>query len=105
LGAPLPDDVARALNAAIQAQDAAKVQQILDPRVLLQVSINPESRVKVARGPAAATIQQAGFVPTLIKVVNDSTVTKALNVSSPQAGPVYGGPGRQSRRSEERRVG
>src|SRR5262245_25598801 len=69
LGSPLPADVAKALDAAVQARDAARVQQILDPRVLLQVTLNPESRVKVARGPAPATIQQAGFMPALVKVV------------------------------------
>src|SRR5262249_22257641 len=74
LGAPLPDETATPLKAAIQARDVKKIQELLDPRALVQVSINPEARVKVARGPAPATIQQAGFVPFLIKVVNDSTV-------------------------------
>ncbi|MFO0848510.1 MAG: CehA/McbA family metallohydrolase [Gemmataceae bacterium] len=97
LGAPLPADTAAALTAAVDARDARKVQELLDPRVLFVVSINPESRVKVARGPGSATIQQAGYVPVLVKVVNDSTVTKPLRVLSPQAGPRYGGPGRNNR--------
>src|SRR4051794_23013837 len=71
LGAPLPEDAAKELQAAIDAKDARKVQQVLDPRVLFVVSLSPESRVKVARGPAEATLQQAGFVPALVKVVND----------------------------------
>jgi hypothetical protein len=97
LGTPLAEGTAKALGAAITARDAGKIQETLDPLVLLQVSINPESRVKVARGPAAAKLQQAGFVPYIVKVVNDSTVTKQLAVSSPQAGPVYGGPFRNNR--------
>ena len=54
LGAPLPADAAKALAKAIEAKDAKKVQEVLDPHVLFVVTINPESRVKVARGPAEA---------------------------------------------------
>src|SRR5262249_34719710 len=89
LGTPLPADVNKDLNAAIAARQARKIQQILDPRALLQVTINPESRVKVAHGPAGATAQQAGWMPALVKIVNDSTVKKPLHASSPQAGDVH----------------
>jgi hypothetical protein len=86
LGTPLPESVAKDLNDAVAARDAKKIQQILDSRALLQVTINPESRVKAAKGPGSTTIQQSGWTPVLVKVVNDSTVKKALNVSSAQAG-------------------
>src|SRR5687767_5945086 len=56
LGTPLPKETADALAAAAEAKDAKKIQELLDPRVLLAVHINPESRVKVARGPAEAAI-------------------------------------------------
>src|SRR5262245_32648744 len=69
LGAPLPEETTKPLQEAAKAPDAAKMQQLLDPHVLVQVTINPESRVKVARGPAAAALQQGGFTPVLIKVV------------------------------------
>jgi hypothetical protein len=88
LGAALPADVQKQLTVAVEAKDAKKVQEILDPRVLLQVTINPESRVKVARGPADATAQQSGWTPALIKVVNDSTVKAPLQVTSAQAGAI-----------------
>ena len=55
LGTPLPADVATALSEAVAAQDAKKLQQLLDPRALLQVTINPESRVKVATGPGSTS--------------------------------------------------
>ena len=93
LGAPLPAQTAAALHAAIKGRDARKIQELLDPQVLVVVTLNPESRVKAARGPAAVTLQQGGFVPLLIKVVNDSTVQKALHITSPQAGPVFSGGG------------
>jgi hypothetical protein len=58
---------------------------------LFVVSLNAESRVKVQRGPANARLPQAGYTPVLVKVVNESTVTKQLQIDSPQAGPVYAG--------------
>jgi hypothetical protein len=89
LGAPLPAPTSTNLQAAIKARDAATIQKLLDPQVLLLVTLNPEARVKVARGPAEATLQQGGYVPVLVKVVNDSTVQKPLNILSPQAGRFY----------------
>jgi len=46
--------------------------------------------VKVARGPRSSRSPDA-IVPVIVKVVNDSTVTKALRLTSPQAGPIYSG--------------
>jgi hypothetical protein len=59
--------------------------------VLLAVHINPEARVKVARGPAPAALQQAGYTPVLVKIVNESRGTQRLRIGSPQSGPVYAG--------------
>jgi hypothetical protein len=91
LGAPLPPATRKALQVACAARDAAAIQRLLDPHALLVVSINPEARVKVARGPAKAVLQQAGYTPFLVKVINDSTVTRGLRIRSPQAGPPYAG--------------
>jgi hypothetical protein len=91
LGNPLPADTAKALAAAAEARDAAKLQQLLDPHVLIVVTLNPEARVKAARGPAKVALQQSGYVPVIIKVQNDSTVTRPLRIGSPQAGPIYSG--------------
>lgn len=92
LGHPLPDDVARAMRPLMETEDAAGIQKQLDPQVLFVVSINPELRVKVARGPADSILQQAAYTPVLIKVMNEATVTRPLRMDSPQAGPVYAGP-------------
>jgi hypothetical protein len=91
LGAPLPADLRAGLAKAGEARDAARLQALLDARVLLTVHINPEARVKVARGPAAAVLQQAGYTPVLVKIVNESRGTQRLRIGSPQAGPVYAG--------------
>jgi hypothetical protein len=91
LGAPLAADFRAAVKKAADARDDQKIQQLLDPRVLLLVSINPESRVKVGRGPAPAQLQQAGYTPVLVKVINDSRGTQRLRIGSPQSGPVFAG--------------
>ena len=91
LGAPLPASKADSLRDATRAKDSASIQRLLDSDVLLEVSINPEARVKVRRGPASVPLQQAGYTPVLVKVVNASTVTKRLRIVSPQSGPVYAG--------------
>ena len=89
LGAPL--ESARDLEAAARDRDSDKLQGLLDPRVLLLVTINPESRVKVQRGPAKARLQQAGFTPVLVKIINQGAVSAELRPVSPQAGQVYAG--------------
>jgi len=91
LGAPLPDAAVAALENAGANRDASGLQNCLDPHVLLTVSINPEERVKVARGPAPAMLQQGGYTPILVKVVNQAATTKTLRISSPQSGPVTAG--------------
>jgi hypothetical protein len=97
LGTPLPKDVAKDLAAAVEKQDAGEIQKLLDDRVLFVVSINPEARVKVAAGPAAPTLQQAGWTPVLVKVTNEAALKKRLSVGSSLSGPVYSGAGRQER--------
>ena len=59
--------------------------------MLLVVGINPEERVKVDRGPAPATLQQGGYTPVLVKVINEAGATKPLRITSPQSGPIVAG--------------
>jgi hypothetical protein len=91
MGAALPVDVRKSLAEAAAKPDGDRLQQILDERALFIVELNPESRVKVRRGPAIALLQQGGYTPVIVKVINLSTVTKELRVTSPQAGQVYAG--------------
>ncbi len=89
LGAPIAG--ADRLQKAVTDQDADALQNQLDRQVLLQVHINPESRVKVARGPATAELTQSAHTPFLVKIHNEADVTSRLRISSPQAGKVYAG--------------
>src|SRR5688572_341401 len=91
LGKPLPAEATNAIALAARDRDHARLQTLLDPHVLLIVAINPESRVKVMRGPSTATLQQGGYTPVVVKVINESTITKRLRIVSTQAGPVYAG--------------
>lgn len=89
LGHPLSAETKAALEKAGQHKDDAAVirgvQEALDPYCLLSVNINPESRVKVAAGPAKAELVENGWRQFLVKVHNEAGVTAELRGSSPQA--------------------
>ncbi len=84
----LPSEVEReiaGLAAAADREESLKsIQRSLDALCLVGITINPESRVKVARGPADAVLGKDRDVFFLIKVHNEGGVTSALSVSGPQ---------------------
>jgi hypothetical protein len=90
LRAPLPAATTKELQLLLAAPGkdpeaaATRMQQLLDAHCLISVSINPESRVKAARGPARAELVRDRPVFALVKVHNDAGVTHALTVSGPQ---------------------
>lgn len=92
-GTPLQPAERQALEQALKSEDDAKlvagVQAVFDKLCLLAVNINPESRVKVAPGPANPALVEQGWSQFLVKVHNEAGVTAELKVSSPQAGEVY----------------
>ncbi|HMC90476.1 MAG TPA: hypothetical protein VKI17_13060 [Gemmataceae bacterium] len=90
LKAPLPLDASNELRALLKEASkdpqaaAEKMQKLLDARCLIGVTINPESRVKAARGPAEAILEAGRTVTVLVKVQNDAGVTHPLKVAGPQ---------------------
>jgi hypothetical protein len=90
LNHPVPKTTIAALERVLRdAQpdpDAAskKVQDLLDQYCLVNVTINPESRVKAARGPAAAALVAGRETVVLVKVHNEAGVTHALRVGGPE---------------------
>jgi len=100
VGTPFPAETRRALQTAGRARDARKIQELLDRQVLFVIHLNPEVRVKVTRGPAPAILQQSGFTPFLVKVLNESTSTLPIRITSPQSGPVYAGVAKLSMQRE-----
>jgi hypothetical protein len=92
LKVPLTEEAAKELQALLRdgAKDGEapkKIQKILDRRCLFGVTINPESRVKAARGSLSGQLvrDQPNYV--LVKVHNDAGVTAALKVEGPELRP------------------
>jgi hypothetical protein len=93
LGAPLSPDRQAALDHASKESDYVKasdeISKALDALCVAQVTINPESRVKVQRGGAKPELAQYGWRIFLVKVVNEAGVTAKLRCTSPNADPLY----------------
>ncbi len=79
----------KAFNDTDAAQASAEIQNVLDKYCLVDVHINPESRVKVTQGPAKAELLEQGWRSFLVKVRNEAGVTAQLKAESPNALPVY----------------
>ena len=62
---------------------------ILDRRCLFEVRINPEARVSVSRGQAAARLVEQGWRCFLVKVTNQAELLVPVLAESPQARSVY----------------
>jgi len=94
LGSPLAEDKRAALEKAAGAGDDAAlvkaIQGAFDPLCLLYVDINPESRVKVAPGPAQPELLESGWRIFLVKVQNEAGVTAELKAASPNAKALAG---------------
>ena len=89
LGAPLPPDHQRELEAAFKMTDEASaamsIQRVLDCHCLVGVEVNPQMRVKVAPGPARAELVEHGWRQFLVKVHNQAGTTAVLRGISSQA--------------------
>jgi hypothetical protein len=89
IGAPLAADDRQAIEAAMRETDQARatgaIEQVLDRYVLLNVDINPESRVHTTQGRARPEVVQNGWRTFLVKVHNAAGVTAPLKVESDQA--------------------
>lgn len=92
-GQPIAHNDKEGINTAFADADperaVAQAEAILDKYVLVEVTINPESRVDVKRGQAPADLIQDGTRLFLVKVVNEAGVTAPLDVTSPNSGAVY----------------
>ena len=92
LGQPLTQQQQQTLDAAVAESDdnlaTNAIQKLFDSMALAMVHINPEQRVKVDRGPAAAQLHQSGWTLFLLKVHNEPGINPQLNATSPNAVPV-----------------
>ena len=85
VGSPLSENDKEQLDRARTAED---VSAILDSKCIVEIVINPESRVKVGNLSAIANLVEKGWSSHLIKVVNEAGVTAPLQVTSEQALPL-----------------
>ncbi|HRI16851.1 MAG TPA: CehA/McbA family metallohydrolase, partial [Verrucomicrobiota bacterium] len=100
-GAPLTESqlagVESALRETTPALAVAKLDAVLAPRTLLNVTINPEMRVKVTPGDAKPNLVENGWTTFLVRVANEAGTTSPLKVESPQAKSVANSPAEAGR--------
>lgn len=91
LGEPLPAEQKERLEAACKEQDAAALQQLLDPFCLAGVRIGEDRKLEVLRGPAQRpSLVQQGWRLFLVKVINPFGVhSLELQAVSPNAAPLH----------------
>lgn len=94
-GAPLAAGDQAKLRQLLASSDdhVEEAEEILDRYCLLQVNINPESRVKVAPGQAKAVLVEQGWRTFLVKVENEAGVTAELRAVSPNSQSLFKGGG------------
>jgi hypothetical protein len=93
LGEPFPPDALRPFREAEPSGDdrvvVGAIERLFATRCLVEVRINAEARVSIARGPAGARLVEHGWRAFLVKVRNEAGTTGRLVMESPQARPVY----------------
>src|SRR6266498_1449990 len=76
LGSPISQTDKQALDNALAETDEKKavegIQSVLDRYCLFDVSINPESRVRVSKGLARSELFEQGWQSFLVKVRNEA---------------------------------
>jgi hypothetical protein len=88
--ASLPQETEQQLGELIKDEKnisnntADKIQKLLNDQCLVGVSINPESRVKAARGPRSAELVAGKESVVLVRVLNEAGVTHPLSLEGPQ---------------------
>ena len=93
LGAPFSVADKQALERASNSTDDVKarreIQDVLDRYCLLDIHINPESRVRVTQGAAKPDLVESGWRTFLVKVRNEAGVTAQLKAESLNAQKVF----------------
>jgi hypothetical protein len=97
LGTPLPAEMLKELEPAIESMDAARIQKAIDKQVMFVVDDNGDGKVSASSGPVKSVLQQGGFSPAIVKLLNrPGSKRDRLWIQSPQAGAVYSGASRFS---------
>lgn len=92
LGTPLPAELLKELQPAIEMMDAARIQKIIDRQVMFVVDDNGDGKVSASSRLVKPVLQQGGFTPAIVKVLNrPGSKRDRLSIQSPQSGAVYSG--------------
>jgi dienelactone hydrolase len=59
-----------------------RLEKAIDPHLAAIITINPEGRVKVERGPAAITFEPGWPTPVAVKIINEAGLTTRLQVKA-----------------------
>lgn len=86
LNQPLNPESVEALKLAIRDTDTGAIHKTLEDQCLLVVSINPEGRVKLGRGPAKASLWAGKKHYALVRIENHSGGQQRLTVRTAYAG-------------------
>lgn len=90
LGSPFDETLVEGLHAAMRRGDARQLQSLLDRRVSAVAGVT--STGPTLRGTdQVVTLQQHGYVPVLIKVLNPAESAARWEIQSPQAGLAFQG--------------
>ena len=95
LGRPLSAETLKAIEAARDGQEEAiakGVQDALDPLCLAAVTLGKDGGVRAVGRGGKPVLEAQGWRAYLLKVVNQAEVSATLDVQSPNARPVPGGP-------------
>jgi hypothetical protein len=92
IGEPLPSSESAPLKEIlahpVAPDTVSRIEAILKLHVLLNVEINPESRVSATRGQAQAELVEQGWRSFLVRVDNQAKDTSVLQIRSLQARPM-----------------
>lgn len=91
IGEPLLPASSARIRAALHVSGSASqsiIESELGSRVLINVTINPETRVSVSAGSAPRELLQDGWRSFLIRVQNEAAATTPLRITSPEAAPM-----------------
>ncbi len=95
MGSPLSNESTAVLKSlrdeADEARITLRVQELLDPLCVASVLIEKDGKIAVTAG-ATATLDENGWSPKLIKVINRAGVQARLRIDSPNARPIPHGP-------------
>lgn len=90
-GAPFDDATQGRIDRAFHDVDVDGLIKAVDSQVVCVITLDKDNVLRAERGSAPFLLQQGGYRPVVVKIKSPASAMGRLDVSSPQAEPVYGG--------------